>query len=128
MPDGTAHYGPFSPERAEMFYAKVVTAPAPSGFELVGDCWLWTAYCDKEGYGRFHCPNFPGKKSRHILAHRWCVAFWYGVEILNGLTWDHLCLRHPCVQPLHGSAITRPANTARGNQTRHETEYDILEF
>jgi hypothetical protein len=120
---------PFSPERFERFFAKVEAAPAPTGLEYLGDCWLWTAYIDKAGYGRFHCPGFPAiggksKASPSVLAHRWATAFWYGPEILRKLTHDHLCRRTACVSPRHGSAISRPANTIRGNQLRHVSIYD----
>ena len=130
--DNTGRYEPFSPERYFMFFTKVREVSPPITFPDIGNCWLWTAYIDVSGYGRFYCPGFPSingnTRSRHILAHRWCVAFWYGTEILRGLTWDHICLRHACVHPRHGKAITHIENVARGNQTRHETEYDALEF
>ena len=128
MPD------PFSPERFERFFAKVEAVPASSGLVDLGDCWLWTAYCDDDGYGRFYCPGFPRidgepKSSQSILAHRWATAFWYGPEILRGLTHDHLCLRKPCVNPRHGSAISRTANVIRGNQLRHiSMDHEFLDF
>jgi hypothetical protein len=120
---------PFSPERFERFFAKVEAAPAPSGWEHLGDCWLWTAVLNAEGYGCFYCPGFPGfngepLKGNRVLAHRWATAFWYGPEILRKLTYDHLCRRTACVSPRHGSAISRPANTIRGNQLRHVSIYD----
>ena len=116
---------PFSPERFELFFEKVEIVPPPVGYEHLGPCWLWKGYIDKDGYGRFYCPGFPTingkpKKSPGMLAHRWCTAFWYGVEKLYKLTFDHLCRRKHCVNPRHGSAVTHADNVARGNHLRHE--------
>jgi len=116
---------PFSPERFERFHNFVKLTPAPPGLNHLGECWLWTGYIDKDGYGRFRCPGFPTidgspKKSPIMLAHRWCIAFWYGTKTLHRLTYDHLCRRKACVNPRHGSAITLSENTIRGNVMRHE--------
>lgn len=125
--------GPFSPERFEKFFAKVEAALPPPGLTNLGDCWLWTAYCDSQGYGRFYCPGFPsinGKpKHTSVLAHRWAMVFWYGPQTLHRLTHDHLCRRKACVSPRHGSAISNAENTARGNQLRHVSmDHEFLEF
>ncbi len=123
---------PFSPERFERFFRRVIVAPAPCRLSHLGDCWLWIGAADADGYGRFHCPGFPamngGTRNKNVYAHRWCTAFWYGTEILNGLTYDHLCRRPACVNPRHGSAITVSQNVARGNVTRHEIEDPDFEF
>jgi len=116
---------PFSTERFGLFFEKVELKAPPKGLEHLGFCWLWTAYIDRHGYGRFFCPNFPSingkpKKSKHMLAHRWSTAFWHGIEKLHKLTYDHLCRRKNCVNPWHGSAVTHSDNVARGNQLRQE--------
>jgi len=127
MPD------PFSPERAGLFFQKIDHTPAPFELRALGDCWIWTGALDADGYGSFHCPGFPrisGKAvSKTVRAHRWCAVFWYGEKTLHGLTWDHLCRRPGCVNPRHGSAITRPENTARGNKLRYvPVEHDPLDL
>lgn len=57
------------------------------------ECWEWTEYRDKDGYGRFHdCNNRP------FRAHR--IAF----VIANGDTdlWVcHRCDNPPCCNPAH---------------------------
>jgi hypothetical protein len=115
---------PFSPERFERFHEKIKLADPPTHLQHLGPCWLWIAYIDKSGYGRFYCPGFPAingdpKGSEMILAHRWPMAFWYGVTKLHKLTHDHQCCRKACTSPRHGFAITRAENTARGNVLRH---------
>jgi len=130
MPD------PFSPATFERFFDKVQEAPPPSTMPDLGMCWLWTAYRDHDGYGRFHCPGFPaingGAKTKTVPAHRWATAFWYGAAVLHGLTYDHLCRRTNCVNPRHGSAISASENIARGNALRHEPlpddPFEVFEF
>jgi len=113
---------PFSPERFVRFFEKVEPAPPPSGFERLGECWIWTGFTKADGYGVFHCPGFPAINgtavTKNALAHRWATAFWYGMDTIHNLTHDHLCLRPACVNPRHGRAISRSENTARGNVTR----------
>jgi hypothetical protein len=114
MPD------PFSVNNYFRFFAKVKEAPPPVERKHLGNCWLWTACCNTDGYGCFHCPGFPGHSGKTVLAHRWATAFWFGVDRLKGLTFEHRCRRPACVNPRHGSAITRPENTAQGNSLRYE--------
>ena len=58
------------------------------------DCWLWTAYKDKNGYGNFW---FNGKT---IKAHRMVWSF-INKEIANGICACHTCDTPPCVNPSH---------------------------
>lgn len=60
-----------------------------------GECWVWTGYCDKAGYGRF----WDGDKL--VRAHRFVY------ELLNGPTPSdvhvlHHCDNPSCVRPDHG--------------------------
>lgn len=67
---------------AARFYQKV--AIQASG------CWLWTQYCDRNGYGR----------SSSRLAHR--VAYELSIgPIPQGMTVDHTCFTAGCVNPDH---------------------------
>ena len=68
-------------------------------------CWIWTAYRDKDGYGRFGNPNIP--------AHRWAYQSLNG-PIPNGLTLDHLCRVPACVNPAHLEPVSSRLNTLRG--------------
>lgn len=59
-----------------------------------GECWLWTAYTTKKGYGQTHI----GGKTKY--AHR--VAYELSVgPIPDGKELDHLCRNRACVNPDH---------------------------
>ncbi len=57
-------------------------------------CWLWTAFCDTRGYGKF---SFNG---RNRMAHR---ASWeiHNSPIPSGLFACHKCDTPACVNPEH---------------------------
>ena len=71
-------------------------------------CWLWDGpYAERE-YGLF-C--FRGMT---ILAHRLSYVLAKGM-ILAGLTIDHLCRVHSCVNPDHLEVVSQRVNVLRGN-------------
>jgi len=74
--------------------------------EHVGDCWVWTAADDGQGYGRF------GLKGRMVSAHRWMYEQTVG-EIPDGLELDHLCRNPSCVNPAHLEAVVHQENMRR---------------
>lgn len=78
-----------------------------SKVDFTGDCWIWTAAVDKDGYGRFRTPT------THIRAHRWA---WERVNgpIPEGLMIDHLCRNPGCVNPAHLEPVTNRENQLRG--------------
>ncbi len=87
-------------------------------------CWLWTAFTDPLGYGRF------GMKCRMYLAHRiaWQLA---NGPIPGGLCVLHRCDTPSCVRPDHLWLGTKADNThdmvmkgrARGKITRGTQHY-----
>lgn len=59
------------------------------------DCWEWTRFRDKAGYGRI---KYLGKI---YGAHRVSYTVHYGVAIPHGLVVRHSCDNPPCVNPSH---------------------------
>lgn len=70
-------------------------------------CWLWTAYCDPKGYGRFRL------RGRIVGAHRASYEIFVG-PIPDGLYIDHLCRVRSCVNPAHMELVTNQENIRRG--------------
>lgn len=73
----------------------------------VGDCWHWTGTRDRRGYGRLSNPH------RSSLAHR-AIYEILVAAIPDGLTLDHLCRNHGCVNPDHLEPVTQAENVRRG--------------
>ncbi|MFF4489471.1 HNH endonuclease signature motif containing protein [Streptomyces sp. NPDC001544] len=95
----------------ERFWSKV---------EKTATCWLWTAYKNANGYGRF---NSGGRHGRIVFAHRWAYEQRFGA-IPEGLALDHLCRVRHCVNPEHLEPVTSRTNTMRGETiaARHATK------
>lgn len=72
------------------------------------ECWLWTRFLDRDGYGRMH---FMGAQR---MAHRVSYMVFTG-KIADGMTLDHLCRARSCVNPEHLEPVTQRENTMRGN-------------
>lgn len=91
--------GPKNITLAERVFRRI--ARQPDG------CWNWTAAIDPTGYGRFWLDG------RMQYAHR--VVYELFVEpIPEGLTLDHLCRNHACVNPAHLEPVTLGENVLRG--------------
>lgn len=70
-------------------------------------CWLWTAYRNRDGYGRFR----PYRRDQ-VMAHRYAYELMVG-PIPDGLQLDHLCRNPGCVNPSHLEAVTERENLGR---------------
>lgn len=81
----------------ERFWSKV---------ELDEECWIWTAYTCRQGYGRFHSGS-------STLAHRFAYELLIG-SIPEGMQLDHLCRNSSCVNPGHLEPVTNAENVRRG--------------
>jgi len=68
-----------------------------------GDCWRWTAFVDRKGYGRH------GSKLAHRVAYELVTG-----PIPSGQLLDHICWNHACVNPAH----LRPASNSTNAQNR----------
>ena len=91
----------------ERFWRKVnKNGPIPANRPELGPCWLWTAYVNPDGYGRF---GFEGGQ----LAHRFAYLAMRG-PIPAGKVIDHLCRVRRCVNPQHLEVVTQRVNLHRG--------------
>ncbi len=89
------------PKTQARFWAKV---------KKTTDCWDWVAGKNSDGYGIFW---FQGRPWQAAGAHRVAYELLRG-EIPGGLTIDHLCRNHGCVNPDHMDSVTSGENVLRG--------------
>lgn len=86
LPDA-AVLAPYTVNDYRRFWGKV----------LLGDnCWVWTGFCDPEGYGSFWHKH----KQSNVRAHRVSWEMTYG-QIPDGLFVCHRCDNPSCVRPCH---------------------------
>lgn len=85
----------------ERFWSKVEKSGGPDA------CWLWTAGKTR-GYGAFKTET-----GQMVRAHRWAYQALVG-PIPVGLTIDHLCRNHSCVNPAHLEPLSNRENLLRG--------------
>ena len=72
------------------------------------NCWSWK-FCTSNGYPFLYNPKTQGM----VLAHRVFYSKVFG-RIKKGMTIDHLCRNHSCVNPSHLEMVTHKENIARG--------------
>jgi hypothetical protein len=78
------------------------------------ECWLWIGNVDDDGYGRVTIRV--GGKHKKVRAHRAAAAVFLGVDLIDGLTWDHHCRQVACIHPNHGEPVPNAVNAARMQQ------------
>lgn len=78
-------YPQYTTNDVTRFWSKVNTS---------GDCWLWTASKDQDGYGHFRT------KDQRFRAHRFSYILAHG-SIPNGMIVCHHCDTPACVNPNH---------------------------
>lgn len=82
----------------DRFWSKV--DPTPSG------CWIWTAYLNGKGYGKFKW------EGRMAQAHRVSYEVLVG-PIPDGMEIDHTCRTRACVNPTHLEVVEHRVNVER---------------
>lgn len=99
-------YNGYMASLEDRFWSKVSVGPT-------GECWLWTAALDRDGYGRFSIQR--KERRAHRIAYELAVG-----TIPDGLVVDHLCRVVACCNPAHLEVVTSPENTRRGFTFRRE--------
>lgn len=78
-------------------------------------CWLWTSWCDKDGYGKFKLDGFAYKASRIA----WTIN---GFPLPPSFVIDHTCRNRACVNPAHLELTTQEVNAWRQQGRRWAIE------
>lgn len=80
---------------AEKFIPKVDTS---------GECWMWTASVNRQGYGNFT------SNGKHLKAHRVAWELANSMKIPDDLVVMHTCDTPGCCRPTHLKLGTRKEN------------------
>lgn len=76
-------------------------------------CWNWRGKTNRDGYGHFTIGSRTDGTNRKVEVHRLAYQLSIG-PIPEGLTIDHLCRNHACVNPAHLEAVPLRINILRG--------------
>lgn len=104
------HYGKWRRHGDPLYVPQREKSPHTRFWEKVeeqGECWVWVAGKDWDGYGIFSV----GYSSPR--AHRYAYEQLVG-PVPAGLELDHLCRNRACVNPAHLDPVTSRVNTLRG--------------
>jgi hypothetical protein len=71
-------------------------------------CWIYTGFCDRDGYG------YMREYGKAWKVHRWIYTRVIG-PIPEGYQIDHLCKVTSCFNPFHLEAVTPRENTLRSD-------------
>jgi len=102
------------PSWEERFWAKV---------DKTGECWIWTGYRTKQGYGRYAAYWDSGKQN--TMAHRFSYELTNG-PIEPGVEIDHKCFNKACVNPSHLRTATRKQNNENRSGPQRNSSSGVL--
>ena len=101
---------PVTPTVDDIFARRGLHGTDPSiasRIDATGDCWEWTGYRDRDGYGTV------SYRDTKWLVHRIVWEALVG-PIPDGLEVDHLCRNRSCCNPDHLEPVSCKENIRRG--------------
>ncbi|KKN82050.1 hypothetical protein LCGC14_0313170 [marine sediment metagenome] len=81
--------------------------------DVITQCWNWQGTITNKGYAQFTVGSRTDNTRGAEFVHRFAYAY-FKSPIPIGLTIDHLCRNHACVNPSHLEAVSDRENILRG--------------